>query len=118
MPIQHASIRLTGTLALTAITLFATSASGQSTTTRTVNSDKKTVAVQGPRLDDEKKVAAEAPKPNDLEAQVEAVKAENAAFRETLRKMEEQQKALLETVDRLQRKLDGQVNSRYSLKEL
>ena len=35
------------------------------------------------------------------------MKAENAAVRELLRKMEEQQKALLEQVDRLQRRLDG-----------
>ena len=35
------------------------------------------------------------------------MKAENAAFREGLRKIEEQQKALLDLVDRLQRKLDG-----------
>ena len=48
-----------------------------------------------------------APKPSDLEAEVAAVKAENAAFREQLRKMEEQQKALLEMLDRLQRKLDA-----------
>ena len=40
------------------------------------------------------------------------MKAENAAFREALRKMEEQQKTLLEMVDRLQRKLDeGAVES-------
>jgi hypothetical protein len=108
MLVHRASIGLTVTLALAATTLFATSASGQSPTTRSVNSDKKAVAVKGPRLDnDEKKVATETPKPNDLEAEVEAVKAENAAVRETLRKMEEQQKALLETVDRLQRRLDG-----------
>ena len=35
------------------------------------------------------------------------MKAENAAVREHLRKMEEQQKALLELVERLQRRLDG-----------
>jgi hypothetical protein len=35
------------------------------------------------------------------------VKAENAEVRELLRKMEEQQKILLEQVDRLQRRLDG-----------
>ena len=35
------------------------------------------------------------------------MKADNAAVREQLRKMEEQQKALVEIVDRLQRRLDG-----------
>jgi len=33
--------------------------------------------------------------------------ADNAAVREQLRKMEEQQKTLLELVDRLERRLDG-----------
>jgi len=107
MPVHRASIRLTLTLALTSVTLFVTSASGQSTTSRPVNPDKETVAAQPPRLaNQENKVAVEAPKPNDLESDVAAVKAENAAFREALRKMEEQQKTLLEMVDRLQRKLD------------
>ena len=44
---------------------------------------------------------------DNLERDIAAVKAENAAVREQLRKMEEQQKALLELVDRLQRRLDG-----------
>jgi hypothetical protein len=71
---------------------LSTSASGQSTTTQPANSVKETTV---------------APKPNDLESDVAAVKAENAAFREALRRMEEQQKALLEQLDRLQRKIDG-----------
>ena len=44
---------------------------------------------------------------SQLESDVAALKAENAAVREQLRRMEEQQKALLELVDRLQRRLDG-----------
>ncbi len=44
---------------------------------------------------------------SELESDVAALKAENAAVREQLRRMEEQQKALLELVDRLQRRLDG-----------
>jgi hypothetical protein len=108
MLVHRASIELTVTLALTAVTWFTTSASGQSTTTRPGNSDKETVAAQSTRLDNqENKLAAEAPKPSDLESQVADVKAENAAVREQLRKMEEQQKALLELVDRLERRLDG-----------
>ena len=46
---------------------------------------------------------APATQANDLEA----VKAENAAVKEQLRKMEEEQKALAETVDRMQRGLGG-----------
>jgi hypothetical protein len=51
--------------------------------------------------------AGKAPTPMDLQREIESVKTENAAFRELLRKMEEQQKILLEQVDRLQRRLFG-----------
>jgi hypothetical protein len=50
---------------------------------------------------------APAPVPDNLENEVAAVKAENAAVREQLRQMEEQQRILLEMVDRLKRRLDG-----------
>src|SRR5262245_12334239 len=55
----------------------------------------------------EKKVPVEESRPSDLKSEVEILKAENAAVRELLRRMEEQQKALLEQVDRLQRRFDG-----------
>jgi hypothetical protein len=45
--------------------------------------------------------------PSDVKSEVEALKAENAAVRELLRKVEEQQKALVDQIDRLQRRLDG-----------
>ena len=102
------SIKLKVTLILTALTCFTISASAQSVATRSGNSDKPTANTQGSRSgNQENKVADDPPKPGDLESQVAAVKAENEAFRESLRKMEEQQKVLLEMVDRLQRKLDG-----------
>ena len=97
-------------LALTVVTFFATSASGQSPASPPANADKETVAPEGSRSDSKENRAAAAaptPKPNDLESQVADVKAENAALRESLRKMEEQQKALLEVVGRLQHKVDG-----------
>ena len=47
------------------------------------------------------------PRTSDLQTEISNLKAENATVRELLRKMEEQQKALLEQVDRLQRRLDG-----------
>jgi hypothetical protein len=106
MPVHRASILRTVTLALSAATLLASSARGQTTTIQPVNSNKETVA-RGSRLEkQENKVGTDAPRVGDLESQVEAVKAENAAFRESLRRMEEQQKALLEIVERLQKKLD------------
>ncbi|HKO97561.1 MAG TPA: hypothetical protein VJU86_11235 [Pyrinomonadaceae bacterium] len=108
MSSHRVSIGLAISLAFTAVTLFTTSTRGQSTVNESDHVDNSTVVAQGPRVDrPEKKEAGEAPKPNDLESQIADVKAENAAFREALRKMEEQQKALLEMVDRLQRKLDG-----------
>lgn len=44
---------------------------------------------------------------DDLKNEIDGLRAENAAVREVLLKMQEQQKALLEQVDRLQRRLDG-----------
>src|SRR4051794_33518954 len=106
-------------LALTSMTLFASSALGQSPATRTDSRQTEVAAEESKRGKPENKVAAEESKsdkpenkvaeafrPNDLQSDVAAVKAENAAVRELLRKMEEQQKALLEQVDRLQRRLD------------
>ena len=55
---------------------------------------------------------ASSPRPADLLASdVESLKAENAIVRELLRRMEEQQKALLEQVERLQRRLDGDLTT-------
>jgi hypothetical protein len=101
--------------------LFTTSASGQSPAPRP-STDKGIAVAQETRLGNlenkvaasepkpgttENKVTADDPKPKDLKDEIEEVKAENAAVRELLRKMEEQQKTLLDQVDRLQRRLDG-----------
>jgi hypothetical protein len=94
-------------LTLTSVTLFAGPALGQSPATRS-DSQQKEVAASEPKLvTPENKVAGDEPKRNDLQSEVEALKAENIAVRELLRKMEEQQKALLEQFDRLQRRLDS-----------
>jgi hypothetical protein len=108
MFVQRASIKGTIVSALLIVTLLGSSARGQSSTTRAHNSDNGTVPAQGPRVDTtDNKVNPDAPKPtSELESQVAAVKAENAAVREQLRKMEEQQKVLLQMVERLQKKLD------------
>jgi hypothetical protein len=66
------------------------------------------VAVSEPKPGSaENRDAAEESKPKDLQSEIEALKTENAAVRELLRKMEEQQKILLEQVDRLQRARRG-----------
>jgi len=49
------------------------------------------------------------PKPNELQSEVDAMKAQNAAILELLRKMEEQQKSIQEQVDRLKELLESEV---------
>ena len=95
------------TLALTSVTLFASSVFGQTPETRADSRPTEVAAVDPKPGKPENKVAADEPKPNDLKDDVAAIKAENVVVRELLRKMEEQQKALLEQVERLQRRLDG-----------
>lgn len=108
---RRAYVRLSIALAYTSVTLlFTTSASsayGQSPA-KPASPNNDTAATQGPSLSNpEKKVVAEGSRPGDLEGDVAAVKAENASVREQLRRMEEQQKAMLELVDRMQRRLDS-----------
>ena len=98
MPVHREYIKLSIVLALTSVMLSSVSVFGQSPA---IKSTDKRIAVA------EKKVTADEPKPKDLQSEVEAMKAENAAVRELLRKMEEQQKTLLEQVDRLERRLAG-----------
>ncbi len=112
--IHHPFRTLAAALVATTMALAATSAYGQSQDSpRTLESGKpngidKGVAAAEPKPGSaENKVGADEPKRDDLKDEIEAVKAENAAVRELLRKMEEQQKTLLEQVDRLQRRLDG-----------
>jgi hypothetical protein len=85
MSIPVAYIKLSIVLALTSVTLFTTSASGQSLATEPNKIDNGTAE----------------PDAGSAEDEIEALKTENAAVRELLRKMEEQQKTLLERVDLL-----------------
>jgi hypothetical protein len=107
-------------LTLASVTLSAGSAFGQSPASRPDGRQKDVAAAQEPRSGNpeipasepkpgtaENRVAAGEPRPNDLQGEVKTLQAENAAVRELLQRMEEQQKALLEQVERLQRRLDG-----------
>src|SRR6185295_4791724 len=108
MFIPRSSYRLSVVLSLTSVMWFATSANGQAFVPQPSSPDKQVAAAQGPRpINAEKKVAEEGPRTSSLEDEVAAVKADNAAVREQLRKMEEQQRTLLDMLDRLQRRLDG-----------
>ena len=100
----RASIKASVALALTSVLFFTTSASAQSPSVRPDSAAPVSAGTPGGA---ENRGAAEAPKPKDLHSEIEAVKAENAAVRELLRKMEGQQRILLEQVERLQRRLDG-----------
>ncbi|HEY0727023.1 MAG TPA: hypothetical protein VGD38_03065, partial [Pyrinomonadaceae bacterium] len=82
---------------MSSLTLFAASAFAQ----------QKDVATAEHKPAKPETTVAPAPKRNDLESEVANLKAENAAVRELLRRMEEQQKLLLDQVERLQRRLDG-----------
>ena len=126
MSILRAYLKQSVVLAF-ALALFTTSAFAQSPSNKANSTDKAIAAAQEPRAGNpenkapaaepnagsaENKVAADKPsadkpKGDDLKDEIDAVKAENAAVRELLRKMEEQQKTLLEQVERLQRRLDG-----------
>jgi hypothetical protein len=119
--IRHpARIKLVVALTLTSITLSIGSAFAQSQATRTDSRQKDVAPAQGLRSSASvlsaseptpgrllHEVVAEEPDTSSLKSDVETLKTENAAVRELLRKMEEQQRALLEQVDRLQRRLDG-----------
>src|SRR4029078_6577902 len=89
-------------LALTSITFFTSSASGQSQSP--ANRPDSTAAVSGSRTG--RGEHKDAPNARDLEREIDAVRAENAEVRALLHMMEEQQKLLLEQVERLQKRLD------------
>ena len=115
---RHAtSIKLFVGLTFMSVILVAVSAAGQSPSTSLAPKQKKVAATQAnksevsglePAADlPDKKIVADEPRRMDLQTEVDNLKAENVAVRELLQKMTEQQKALLEQVDRLQRRLDG-----------
>jgi hypothetical protein len=92
---------------LTTVILFAGSVFGQSSASKLDSKPKDVAAAEPKPIRPESKPETPDSRPKDLQSEVDALKAENAAVRELLQKMEEQQKALLEQVDRLQRRLDG-----------
>jgi hypothetical protein len=102
--IPRAFIKAAVAFALTPVSFFATAAYGQAPATR----PNSTIAVSQPTPGCvEKKVAVESAKPKDQQSEIDVVKTENAALRELLCRMEEQQRLLREQVDRLQQRLDG-----------
>ena len=110
-----AHIKLFVALAFISVMLWAGSALGQSPATPPVTSQKDVasrssnseVASESKPNKTANRVPADESRPEDLKSELETLKSENAAVRELLQKMADQQKALLEQVDRLQRRLDG-----------
>ena len=95
-------------MALVIFWAIAAAAQSSPDTTKDISSKEVIVAKAAmPVETPSKPVADSTPASGDLEEQIEAMKAENAAVRESLKKMEESQKALLETVERLQKRLDA-----------
>ena len=116
---RRAFVNLFILVSLIAVTVFAGDVFGQSPVTRTeaqrevdgahrsgLSNSEIPAAVPKPSPL-ENKVAADKSAPDELKQEVDSLKAENAAVREQLRRMEDQQKTMLELVDRLQRRLDG-----------
>ena len=68
---------------------------------------KQEVAIAQAKPSPEKKASVTDTPSSDLQTEVNSLKAENAAVRELLKQMAEQQKNLLEQVDRLQKRLDS-----------
>jgi len=93
--------------ALTTVTLFSSAAFAQTPAQRSDSQPKEVASSEPKTAKPDSKIAPDETKSNDLRIDIETVKAENVAVRELLRKMEEQQKLLMDQVDRLQRRLDG-----------
>jgi hypothetical protein len=116
MLIRHAFIKLFAGIVLS-VTLLTGGALAQSPTNQPDAQSKKN-DVEKPKASNSGGVAlasnggsdtkdGDKAKSDDLKNEVDALKAENADVRELLRRMEEQQKVLLQQVDRLQRRLDA-----------
>lgn len=103
---RQAYIKIVVALTFASITLCAGAVFGQSQAPPPNNQPD---TAQGPRLSNSEVPTKSKPseRSNDLQTDIDTLKAENAAVRELLLKMQEQQKALLEQVDRLQQRLDG-----------
>src|SRR3954466_1684475 len=112
VPLHRAFIRASVALALTSVLCFPTSASGQSpeTTPHSTGAVSKSESRSA-----QDTVAAQDSKRKDQQSEIDALKRENLALQELLRKIEEQQRILLEQVDRLQRRVDGGVATDLSI---
>jgi TolA-binding protein len=114
MPAHHAHVLWRVALLLSAVTVCAAPASAQDThvqalsdaAPRARSTDSAVVPSEATPGVDRRGVAAEG-RSNELVTELETLKAENARVGELLRTLQQQQQALLEQVDHLQRRLDG-----------
>lgn len=120
MSIQRRNVIHSAAIATLFLLVSTTIATAQTQTTRsnglktdTAISQAKSVPIGVPAANADNSTAGHTtkritddPKLDDVQDELNAIKAENAAVREMLQKMQEQQKTLLETVERLQQRLD------------
>ena len=119
----YAHIRFSIVLALVSLTLFTISALAQNGATRTDSPDKDVLSIKLTASGELSKKPVTEPTPEtvttdkkpsatpksgtgDLESEVAAMKAENAAVKEQLRRMEEGQRILIEQLNSLRARLD------------
>jgi len=110
MPAHSPKIKLLLAFAFVSVALLTTSVYGQSPATPV---DKEVVAARLAKP--ENKIVADDPRTIDLEREVSAVKAENAVLKEQLRKIDEQQKTMLEQFKLLQQRLEGSTTAADAL---
>jgi len=110
----HARIKLVLAVPVVCLTLFAGSTFGQSSVSPAKvvaeiprSNNSQPAAAEPTSNKPESKIASDKTRRGDVQSEIETLKAENAAVRDLLQKIADQQKALLEQVDRLQRRLDG-----------
>lgn len=97
-------------LALAALAFLISTVPGQ-TVGNVPEKNQDQVAAAQPKPSPERSATTKDTPPGDLQTEVNSLKAENAAVRELLKRMEEQQKLLLEQVDKLQQRLDGSASA-------
>ena len=103
---RHIYINRVAIFAMVTMSVSVGFTNGQSASAPPGN-NQQPVAVLQPKPSPETKATPQDATAGDLQTEVNSLKAENAAVREMLKKMEDKQKTLLEQVERLQKRLDA-----------
>ena len=106
MFIRRNSVRLLA-LAWTSVVVLASPTNAQTSRSTAASPDDGVAGTEVSRAVAQNPPFAPSAPSNDLESEIATLKADNAAVREHLRRMEERQKALLDLLDQLRRRLDA-----------